>query len=421
MYGKAYTQAQETLKIIRNSQALVKTVRSSCIDFHCWDHLLDQLADPVSARPVKPINEDEIDRGRIFDPLIKTWSSRNLDRKVRGAKKQTTYTKKMSASFLPPHGNMQLFEHGIGEDVALIFDSTKCELKDKYIFLEGINSNTKPWLKRKELSETQQPAHAIKPIPLEQLKISYPKLKEIKPFNEILARFSQESLIGILAVQNSLLHRIVALAMHDYIYKKLNLDLPIFFIRDNPFGTDIERYTQSGQADDIRAAQYFNEREPVNQYFKMLLPETIRHYQIDDIDNFQPESIINPQQGLKVLYQRRAIDAYYNYFSALAKQSKKVATWSIYTDLRRVYGSDSYYEKKELSSKQLSGLSLLAIFQSDFVSHLGLEHAVIISALNELRELQLLCDAYPIPKYYWEKDSICSTAVINEIERLPLL
>ena len=223
-------KSDTALTIIKNFNAVAKTVRSSSTDSRCWDYLLDQLNDPETIRPIKTL-DSSIDRNRIFSPTTGLWSSRDVNSKIRGATKETKFTKKSSGTLLSPNGKIKLFRQRSGEDVGFLFDLERCSLKPDYIFKENITSDFKPWLRDTPSNKLMLLKQTVS---LDALRRQM--LAEIETYgfcrqhNELLPRYARDAAIGVFATENNLPHRMAAFALQQHTEKKSRLTLPIFII-----------------------------------------------------------------------------------------------------------------------------------------------------------------------------------------------
>lgn len=279
--------AEHSQAVIASQNALVKSVRSSAHNFRHWLYLLQQIKDPSSYRPVQMAeDEQELDRNHVYDAEQKKWVQRYIsDRERSRPKEGAIYTKKTSTSYLPPDADIKIFEHSIGENIGLIFDLRDCDIKDKYIFENNINSRNKPWIKR---AIYNRPDHPLINISLDNLRAKYRPsgpipilgarlpggLQQVFEHSEILAGLSKQSVIGTFASKDLLIERLAALTMHAFVYDILGKEVPVFIV-DTING--VRHYTRREQLSDFKAALQLPKTHPArlyaDVYFDLVNPE----------------------------------------------------------------------------------------------------------------------------------------------------
>lgn len=242
---------EHALSVVASLNGLAKSVRSSNNDFRCWLYLLHQISFPSHYRPVKSLDAG-VDRGRYFNPETQTWHTRNLEGRIRGASKNTLFTKKLSTTLLARDGYTRLFRHGIGESVGILFDRNDCRIKGKYIFSESMNTDERPWLKHRDLAEDKHRLLKSTPLSTLQKQIDEQRSQGLIPeANEILAGLNRKAMIGIYATKDTLRDRVAALAMQGFVFHLLNKELPLFIITPEQ---GIEIYDKEQQKLDIETA-----------------------------------------------------------------------------------------------------------------------------------------------------------------------
>jgi len=256
-----------SVHLIENTMCLAKTIVSDARDFKRWLYLLQQLKFPQSYRPVKPLSHD-VNRSIIYDCVRGQWYERIIIGE-RGRPKPTQYTKKLPTTLLPPKVNINLFYRGFGEKIGLLFDISKCKVNASYIFSANAYSDHKPWLYRESIlpdfiNFKNRPPRAIA---LETLEHQLNNSSEVLAHNEILARLSKESLIGVFYVDNTLESRAAALALKAVTQDMLKIDLPILNIAS---GT-ISQYSASSQLDDLKVAFDLHANSSARQYAQVAL------------------------------------------------------------------------------------------------------------------------------------------------------
>jgi hypothetical protein len=261
---------KEAETIIRSHNALLKTVRSSVTDTELWQYIINQIADPVHNRPIKKVDENEVDRSKKWNSKTETWVTTQPNT-TRGANKYTQSTKKMATTLSPPNGKIKLYEYGLGESVGLIINMEvkTVKIKPKYVFPKTINSDKKPWLKRKK-TDINSYADELKEISIENLRKQQNSISDegrIAETNEILASISAESISGVFATKDQLIYRIAAIGMQQLVMQKLNLSTPIF-IHSKEKGFKV--YSTKQQTEDIKTAQSLPQQSLIHQYLKFI-------------------------------------------------------------------------------------------------------------------------------------------------------
>lgn len=257
---------ETALKVIKENHGAIKTVPSPLSMNAAWLKILPQLADPKHNRPVKKIDENEIDRSRAYHPKLNIWETKIIKDK-RGSPKETIFTKKTDVTLIPTDGKIHLFTPILPkyqDTVAMLFDLRQCDLKnEKYIFPTNANNNKKWWLKRKKLSEDKH--EIMQGISLKQLKNTLAKARKnniILKHNDILAGLSKASLVGIVATKNELFARLNALTKQNLVKKKLKKQVPLLIITPKD-GVII--YTKQQQLRDLQNVLRGNKNDPLRK------------------------------------------------------------------------------------------------------------------------------------------------------------
>lgn len=274
--------AEQTLKVITNHNALIKSVRTEAEDFSRWEYLLKQIQYPGTFRPVKSVYSEysDIERNYIYNPRSDQYEKRELKSNVRGAAKYTIYTKKLSTSLLSPFANTTVFRHDTGENVGLVLNLNDCFIDPNYVYNQNINSDTKPWLKHGwcssngiDYKQLFKKAHST----IENLRADAHQAVQNKKqlgHNEILARLTKNAVIGVFCAEDNLIHRLGALAVKSRVFNSLNKDVPIFIIRENYVITE---YESAHQREDLEQALQLPKSHPARayaeQYFNKMNPE----------------------------------------------------------------------------------------------------------------------------------------------------
>jgi hypothetical protein len=264
---------EEVQKIILSHNALVKTVRTSVKDRLLWEYIINQIADPVNNRPLKSVDESLIDRSYKWNSLEQSWEKSAASQKKRGAKKHTRFSKKMACTLAPMNGQIKLYEYGLGESVGLIMDIGKAKVKPKYIFPKTVNSDRKPWLKRKKSSQNiHTDLQAISIKELRKLQNISTKENGVARTNEILASISSDSLVGVFATKNQLIYRIASIGMQQLVMQKLNREVPLF-IHSPTKGFSV--YSLQQQLEDVITAAGLPPQSIIHQYLKFINTSTL--------------------------------------------------------------------------------------------------------------------------------------------------
>jgi hypothetical protein len=255
-------QHMTVIKKMNEFKVLLKTIRSSGSNNMTAMYFIEQLKKTKTCRPVKPVNEDEVDRNTVWDAEKREWYNREIKRK-RGAEKETLFSKKQSTTLSSRKGTNTLFELHIDDSVGVMLDRERCDIKEKYVFDHNINSDQKPWLKRKDPSKELGPS--LKAIPLDQLIGQIDSLETrgiAPPLNQLLAKLTKDALIGVFAVKNNLVYRCAALAMHKLIKENLQIDLPLFIKTEE----GIVRYSEKQKLQDREQAFWQPPENPAHLY-----------------------------------------------------------------------------------------------------------------------------------------------------------
>ncbi len=396
--------SETALQSIKNFTALAKTIRSSSVDLRCWAYLLDQLNDPAHVRPVKAI-DSAIIRTSIFNASTGVWATRSVN-PVRGGVKQTVFTKKSSCTLLPPNGRIELFHHGMGENIGLLYDMGKCHIKPYYIFEKNINSDTKPWLKRKNFTEE----NTLRSISLHDLRknmlAQIDQQGYVPKHNEILAGQTRESIIGIFTPENNLLHRVATLALRQTVKDQLNLWLPIFIITQEG---DIQEYTPAMQEQDIHKVSLYSRMS--QEYLYLKIASLIKTHFVEN----KPMAIVTKENFSSAIFRQHisTIEQYEKIIFILLQENHK-EKWTVYSDVLRTSGEDSYYDKKTIKTIEISGFSLLLLFNSQIITELKIlsdsskkvSGEMIENTLKELHLLKKMFIDYSNAQYYWSSNAL---------------
>ncbi len=277
-FNPIYVEAKETNRIIKQGDVLVKTLCSPVtpIDNRSWDDLLTQLRNPSTERPVKKVDATLVDRSRAYHPKTGKWYDKKNDDSQRGREKDSEYTKKSPTTLIPTDGVIELFQPANPEyqaNIALMFDVKRCDLNnDKYVFSQTINSHQRWWLKERKLFEWQHKVY--RSITLEQLKQRLAKLRSqgiVPEPNEILARLSRKSVIGIAVAKDTFIERLNGIHKLGLLYKTLALYVPIYILTPN---SGVKEYSLSDQLLDLKAAKNSQDKRVVT-LIKDICPDVI--------------------------------------------------------------------------------------------------------------------------------------------------
>ncbi len=222
---------EETVnRVFAEGNVLAKTVRTVVDDDRNWEYLLKQIASPKNNRPVKPL-ANGVERSRRYNYFLQSWESAVILH-ARGSAKDSIYTKKMSTTLLPTDGCVNLFTHGNYISVGILFDLTKCHLKqNKYIFNQRVNTDERFWLRRVTQPESQQIVPANLSLDILKASLALARVKnQIPEMNELLVGFSRAAVIGVFARNNNLFERLVAYRHRAHIKALLNKSVPVFIL-----------------------------------------------------------------------------------------------------------------------------------------------------------------------------------------------
>lgn len=298
----------EVRKTIEAKNALAKTIRSSHEDTRNWKYLFDQLENPVKNRPVKPLPKSKINREIKYNFETEKFESRSVNLE-RGLSKKTVETKKMSATLLPANALITLFRHQLGDSLGILIDRSTVTVK--YAFSKTVNSDTKPWLFRNNVSLANQPAMEIKDFYTseETIKNQLRKNGNVPAhINEFLIRMQKKSLMGVFAYEDNLTHRMGALALQAYIFKNLNMIVPVFYF--NEFG--LRDYTVQQQNEDIKQLATLADTHPAKRYYDLFTAHQ-NQLQKPYADHYTTNSGVFSVDST-ISFLKRAIDSdeYYN-------------------------------------------------------------------------------------------------------------
>lgn len=259
----------EAIRLIERRTAVVKTVSVSPTSDRCLDYVLDQLGSPSVKRPVKPLGQ--VHRHRVFNPKTREWSYRPNEESVRGALKDTPFTKKTSTTLIPADGKMHLFTPKHGDSVGLLFDLEQCHLKDeKYIFAENANTDSKFWLKDKNLDEREQAKRIPQAISLKDLQdqLANDRLKGIIPsWNELNIGLKKDAMVAVFATSHERHARLKALHAKFQIKQKLGIDLPVLIITPK---NGVQSYHAEWQQYDLMLTKQYDYVDLPHDFVKSL-------------------------------------------------------------------------------------------------------------------------------------------------------
>lgn len=274
------------LQVLKENNALAKTICSPVNDNRSWEELLPQLSDPQHVRPFKEVDEEQVDRARAYHPGKNIWETKQTKEK-RGQPKETIYTKKTSVTLLPTDGKIHLFkptDPRYQDDIALLFNLQDCDHKDeKYVFLRNVNSNKRWWLKRRNVAESAQVT--VPGTTLSNLRnyLSESRSNNIIPeADEILLGVSRKSLIGVAATKNDLFSRLNALAKQNLIKTRLNKIVPVFILTPQ---NGITVYSEDQQISDARLALTKDKNDPIRMLLENEIDQNTKQKALELIKN----------------------------------------------------------------------------------------------------------------------------------------
>src|SRR3989338_2648092 len=300
--------AAEAIEIVSNQHALIKNIKTTnpaaepmfSDSKNGWGFLIRQLQYPETVRPVITLKKNA-HRAMYFDPRIEKEITRTID-PVRGEfKPGTIFTKKTATSLLPPNGTMKLFSQQHG--VAILFDINRCRIADKYVFDKNVGTDFRWWLG--DTKHERHPATPINDIRNQHRKIIQ-ESSDTPAWNEILARLSADSIIGVgipisarfeneQMTISALLQRLNAQYRCLILQYELNVEVPIFFISETK---DIQEYSPERQWVDLDVANGYTETgvegDLVRDYYKTILSLTDKLNQIKKlIEMTDAETLLN--------------------------------------------------------------------------------------------------------------------------------
>src|SRR3989338_6669347 len=333
--------AAEAIEIVSNQHALIKNIKTTnpaaepmfSDSKNGWGFLIRQLQYPETVRPVITLKKNA-HRAMYFDPRIEKEITRTID-PVRGEfKPGTIFTKKTATSLLPPNGTMKLFSQQHG--VAILFDINRCRIADKYVFDKNVGTDFRWWLG--DTKHERHPATPINDIRNQHRKIIQ-ESSDTPAWNEILARLSADSIIGVgipisarfeneQMTISALLQRLNAQYRCLILQYELNVEVPIFFISETK---DIQEYSPERQWVDLDVANGYTETgvegDLVRDYYKTILSLTDKLNQIKKlIEMTDAETLLNAfLDGIQKdcwwesIVEPRNITIHVNLFSAIIR------------------------------------------------------------------------------------------------------
>jgi hypothetical protein len=260
--------AEAVMGKISSNQALAQILIAGLGKEAPWLKLFKQIAEPSTYRPIRNVDESKIDRTRVFNPKTGQWESRVVAEIRGGIKNNAIYTKKINVSLLPYDGKMYLYDPSDSDTVGVLYDLKACDLKDeKYIFPHDAATNSKFWLKMRNLSESK---HKVsRSISLQALieQLTNDRKNSIIPqYNDIMAGISQQAVMGVFATKNTLFHRLNALVKKWMLIHHLKCDVPVFIITPQ---AGVQVYDLVQQKTDFMACSSLNADDPTRILFEI--------------------------------------------------------------------------------------------------------------------------------------------------------
>jgi hypothetical protein len=227
------------LELVATCSTAVRTV-----DVKDLNSELCQLENPETMR--HKFLPHQKDRAIIFNPKTKETTQR-IPSVIRGAKKETKFTKKASTTLFRPDGNMFLFgDLPFNDKIVFMYNLASLHNKDwKYVFTENAFTDYRWWLgkgedpdsleKREKYSSYQIDINILK----KQLILNSKNNIEFQCHNELLIGLCKEGLIGLAFVSSGGVDKdlcalhfsrkvLCALILWKMVKLKLNINLPIF-------------------------------------------------------------------------------------------------------------------------------------------------------------------------------------------------
>lgn len=294
-------RVKHALDQIKHGNILVKMIPSNIIDDNnnkSWHFNMKQFLDPGGYRPIKKIDK-KLDRNQIWDAKQQKWEYRKTHSN-RGHHKKTVFIKATPMTYPPLNGKMRYFSGGhrnlIGMGCTILnethpekikaylklgFDELNKQhpelalifVKDKYVFINNIGSNDKPWIYNTE-------KHGYSEISLDLISTTLPNIQEyienlqkqnkIVPHNEVYCSPSYKSITFLFAA-NHLIDRLNLLGKHHFLKADYEIDLPLLLMDES---TEVKEYEFSHQLDDLcellKSEKNTDNREIINILLKQI-------------------------------------------------------------------------------------------------------------------------------------------------------
>lgn len=249
------------LQCIQSNNAYIRSIASLYGEDKNWDFLLRQLADPNNVRPIATL-DSMVDRTRVYNPLIKRWSSRQLSG-PRGRAKTTPYIKKCSFTAVRPDGRASSFDPAWGtlyngekkynSYTGILVDGRKCRLDDRYVFMANAATNHRWWLHKNSSKDMLQSSVGLAAM---RSNLEQDQRDSIQPtLNEVLVRAQKGALRGIWAPKSDLVTRLNLQYRRKLIKDSLGVELPLLLISKDK---NVTEYIKQCQALDIISASQDN-------------------------------------------------------------------------------------------------------------------------------------------------------------------
>jgi|GEM_PF-6820250 len=268
--------AEEALTLIKNANALVRTINSEMNVEKDWAYNICQLKDPAHYRPIKALNP-AADRTVIYDTLTGQYIKRDVHAE-RGHDQDTEFTKKMPTALLTTTGQMYVYQpDGVGYAnlLSLIFDINLCKINPRFIFDKNSRSNEKWWILKNSNNTQLLLRLAVTPDVIRENNESS-LLKGIIPnWNEIVPGLSRNALVAIGCHSEVLSSRLNAIHRREYLKQSLKADLPIVMLDPSKA---VYAYEESNYVTDI--LEGLQSTHPVDRFFAY---KSLTWINVDDV------------------------------------------------------------------------------------------------------------------------------------------
>lgn len=367
--------AQEALEIIRNENAVVKTMSFSRRDDTNLEFISNQLADPAKVRPCKKL-ESTVNRTQILDTKTGIWKTRTINgSRGRPKPEDWEFTKKEAVSLLPSNANMELYQQD-QHDIGFLFDVRQVYVKEKYVFRYNQATNQRWWLGPADSSRTYQKTES-----LDSLR-QYLRKNQNGHFpvahTELLVGLSLKALKALIVHNLSNEGLLKGIVASYHLTQKLGCYLPILLFQRSAFPS---AYSSKDQLLQIRAAQN-NQRLQTDVLPFDLSLQTLEQWVIEG----QRLEII-----AAIREENSSAESLLKTADAACFTADFIKTLSI---LQEKHSSLSFLQ--ELVIRKQSAIAIMSSIDSDALSEMGmlLDVAIITGDVNQTKILLNTLDVF---------------------------